>query len=154
MANRNEQYLVPDLFEALQKERLAFFSTVDAETGAPFMNAVSWIFAPDEQTLRIAVDSRSKIIDNIAKNPLVSLAVFATASTYTISGKATVEEKRLKGVPLKASLIEISISEVRDVMFYGSKIAVEPVYEKTYDLQAAEKLDQQVMNALKQKRVQ
>jgi hypothetical protein len=35
------------------------------------------------------------------------------------------------------------------VMFYGSKIAVEPRYEKTYDAEAAGKLDRQVMEALK-----
>lgn len=150
MANRNEQYLVPDLFEALQKEKMAFLSTVDADTGAPFMNAISWVFAVDETTLRIAVESKSKILNNIKKTPLVSLAVFAGESTYTISGKARVAQERLKEIPLKASMIEIAISQVRDVMFYGSKIAVEPIYEKTYDLQAAEKLDQQVMKALKE----
>ncbi|MET1031139.1 MULTISPECIES: pyridoxamine 5'-phosphate oxidase family protein [Domibacillus] len=154
MANRNESYLIPDLFEALQTERLSFFSTVDAETGAPFMNAVSWVYASNDQTLRIAVDSRSKIIDNIHRNALVSLAVFASESTYTISGNAKVVSNRLEDVPLKASVIEVAINEVRDVMFYGSKIVVEPAYEKTYDLQAAEKLDRQIMNALKQKRIQ
>ncbi|WP_046175166.1 pyridoxamine 5'-phosphate oxidase family protein [Domibacillus indicus] len=152
MANRNESYLLPDLFEALQTERLSFFSTVDAETGAPFMNAISWVYAPTDQILRIAVDSRSKIIDNIHKNPLVSLAVFASGSTFTISGSAKVISSRLDDVPLKASVIELAIKEVRDVMFYGSKIAVEPVYEQTYDLQAAEKLDRQIMAALRQGR--
>jgi hypothetical protein len=34
-------------------------------------------------------------------------------------------------------------------MFYGSKISVEPEYEKTYNKIAAEKLDHQVMTALK-----
>lgn len=153
MANRNESYLIPDLFEALQTERLSFFSTVDAETGAPFMNAVSWVHASNDQTLRVAVDSRSKIIDNIHKNSLVSLAVFASGSTYTISGSAKVLSERLDDVPLKASVIEIAITEVRDVMFYGSKIAVEPAYEKTYDLEAAEKLDRQIMTALKQEKI-
>ncbi|WP_050181562.1 pyridoxamine 5'-phosphate oxidase family protein [Domibacillus robiginosus] len=153
MANRNEPYLIPELFEALQSERLSFFSTVDAETGAPFMNAVSWVYAPDDTTLRIAVDSRSKIINNIHKNTLVSLAVFASESAYTISGSASILSTHLEGVPLKASVIEVSITEVRDVMFYGSRITAEPVSEKTYDLQAAEKLDRQIMEALKQKKV-
>jgi hypothetical protein len=149
LANRNEQYLLPDLFEALQQERIALFSTIDADTGAPFMNTVSWIFAPDEKTIRIAIDSRAKIIENINKNPLVSIAVFAAESTYTISGSARIAAARLEDVPLKATMVEIIIAEVRDVMFYGSKIATEPVYEKTYDLQAALKLDRQVMSALK-----
>jgi hypothetical protein len=99
------------------------------------------------------VDSRSKIINNVHKNALVSLAVFASGSTYTISGSAKVISSRLEDVPLKASVIEMAITEVRDVMFYGSKIAVEPAYEKTYDLQAAEKLDWQIMTALKQEKI-
>ncbi|MCM3787693.1 pyridoxamine 5'-phosphate oxidase family protein [Domibacillus indicus] len=154
MANRNEPYLIPELFEALQSERLSFFSTVDAETGAPFMNAISWVYALNDTTLRIAVDSRSKIIHNIHKNALVSLAVFASESAYTISGSAKILSYHLEGVPLKASVIEVSIKEVRDVMFYGSRITVEPVSEKTYDLQAAEKLDGQIMAALKQETIQ
>lgn len=153
MANRSESYLIPSLFEALQSERLAFFSTVDAETGAPFMNAVSWVYAPDDVTLRIAVDSRSKIIHNIHKNELVSLAVFASESAYTISGRAKILSAHLNSVPFNASVIEVSIKEVRDVMFYGSRIAVEPASEKTYDLQAAQNLDQQIMAALKQKMI-
>ncbi|OMP68487.1 pyridoxamine 5'-phosphate oxidase family protein [Domibacillus epiphyticus] len=151
MANRTEQYLIPSLFEELQHERLAIFSTLDAETGAPVMNAISWLFAPDEKTIRLAVDGRSKMIDNVMKNPLVSIAIFAAESTYMISGYASVTEDRLADVPLKAAMIEVSISEVRDIMFYGSKMAALPVYEKTYDLRAAEKLDRQVMNALKKR---
>lgn len=149
MANRNEEYLLPDLFEALQKERFALFSTVNADTGAPFMNTVSWIFAPDEKTIRMAIDSRSKMIENINKNSFVSIAVFVLGSTYTISGKARIAVERLEDVPIKASMIEMTVIEVRDVMFYGSKIVKEPVYEKTYDRQAALKLDRQVMSALK-----
>jgi hypothetical protein len=38
---------------------------------------------------------------------------------------------------------------VRDVMFYGSKIVVEPQYDKTYDKNAAAKLDAQVMDAMR-----
>ena len=34
-------------------------------------------------------------------------------------------------------------------MFYGSKITVVPKYDKTYDLEAAKKLDNQVMEAMK-----
>jgi len=34
-------------------------------------------------------------------------------------------------------------------MFYGARIVQEPVYEKTYDEEAAAKLDRQVLNALR-----
>ena len=38
---------------------------------------------------------------------------------------------------LALAFIKLNISEVRDVMFYGSKITVVPKYDKTYDLDAA-----------------
>jgi hypothetical protein len=34
-------------------------------------------------------------------------------------------------------------------MFYGSKIVTEPQYDKTYDKNAAARLDTQVMEAMK-----
>ena len=57
--------------------------------------------------------------------------------------------ERLSEVPLKLGLVEFKINEVRDVMFYGSKIVTEPQYDKTYDKKAAAKLDKQVMDAMK-----
>ena len=45
--------------------------------------------------------------------------------SYSISGDAKViQEEKLKGVPLKLALMQLDINEVRDVMFYGSKITV------------------------------
>ena len=55
----------------------------------------------------------------------------------------------MEEVPLKLAMVEITIEAVRDVMFYGSRISVEPQYEKTYDKKAAAKLDNQVMTALR-----
>ena len=46
------------------------------------------------------------------------------------------------------ALIKLNIKEVRDVMFYGSKITIQPEYDKTYDLEAASRLDRQVMDAM------
>ena len=43
-----------------------------------------------------------------------------------------------------------NVQEVRDVMFYGAKLAIEPTYEKTYDLRAAKKLDNQVLVGMKE----
>ncbi len=34
-------------------------------------------------------------------------------------------------------------------MFYGSKISSEPAYEKTYDKNAADRLDRQVIEAMR-----
>lgn len=152
MANAVEKKLIEPLFQALQKERFVTLATIDHETGGPNVSSISWIFAPDEERLYFAVDNRSRIVKNIQKNPLVVVNVIANESTYAISGRASIKAEKMEGVPLKLALVELDIVEVRDVMFYGSKISVEPKYEKTYDAQAAAKLDNQVMTALRKDR--
>lgn len=149
MANQVETVLTDELFQVLQKERFVTISTVDHETGGPNVSAISWVFAPVKEAVRFAVDNRSRIIANIKENSNVVLNVIANESTYSISGEAVIKVEKMEEVPLKLALVEIEIREVRDVMFYGSKISVEPAYEKTYDKEAADKLDQQVMTAMK-----
>ncbi len=50
----------------------------------------------------------------------------------------------MPGVPFPLTLIELSTDELHDIMFYGAEIAQEPVYKKTYNIEAAKKLDKQV----------
>ncbi|MBM7703363.1 pyridoxamine 5'-phosphate oxidase family protein [Metabacillus iocasae] len=149
MANQVEPLLIKPLFQALQKERFTTISTVDFETKGPNVSAISWIIAPDMEHIRFAVDNRSRIVKNIEQNDLVVINIIANESCYSISGKANVKCEKMEGVPLKLALLEVEIQEVRDVMFYGSKISVEPAYEKTYDAVAAAKLDNQVIEAMK-----
>ncbi|CAM3756347.1 pyridoxamine 5'-phosphate oxidase family protein [Mesobacillus thioparans] len=149
MANQVEPKLIKPLFDELQKERFVTLATVDHETGGPNVSAISWVLAKDEATLYFAVDNRSRIIENIKSNDKAVINLIANESTYSISGTASVKQEKLEGVPLKLALVEISISEVRDVMFYGSKIVAEPQYDKTYDKDAAARLDNQVMDAMR-----
>ncbi|ESU32914.1 hypothetical protein G3A_09170 [Bacillus sp. 17376] len=149
MANQVEPKLIKPLFDELQKERFVTLATVDHETGGPNVSAISWVLAKDEGTVYFAVDNRSRIIDNIKSNDKAVINLIANESTYSISGTASVQQEKLEGVPLKLALVEINISEVRDVMFYGSKIVAEPQYDKTYDKDAAARLDKQVMDAMR-----
>lgn len=149
MVNQVEPLLTKPLFDSLQSERFAILSTIDHETGAPNVNAISWLFAKDEKAVLFAIDSRSRLVKNIKSNPKVVINVIALESTYSISGHAFIKQEKMEGVPLKLSLIQLDIKEVRDVMFYGSKITNVPQYDKTYDLEAAKKLDNQVMGAMK-----
>ena len=149
MANQVEPKLIKPLFDELQKERFVTLATVDHETGGPNVSAISWVLAKDEDTVYFAVDNRSRIIENIKKNDKAVINLIANESTYSISGTASVNQEKLEGVPLKLALVEIKISEVRDVMFYGSKIVAEPEYDKTYDKDAAARLDKQVMEAMR-----
>ena len=149
MANQVEPKLIEPLFNALQRERFVTLATVDHETGGPNISAISWVLAKDECTIYFAVDNRSRIIENITNNHQAVINLIANESTYSISGTASVKEERLQDVPLKLALVELSIKEVRDVMFYGSKIVAEVEYDKTYDKNAAQKLDNQVMDAMR-----
>ncbi|PLR87300.1 pyridoxamine 5'-phosphate oxidase family protein [Bacillus sp. V33-4] len=149
MANQVEPRLVQPLIDQLQQERFVMLATIDFETGGPNINAISWIFAKDDETVYFALDNRSRIIQNIKHNHRVAVNIIANESTYSISGEAAIIQERIEGVPLKLALIEMKIKEVRDVMFYGSKIVVEPQYEKTYDKDAAARLDNQVMEAMR-----
>lgn len=149
MANEVEMKLIKPLYDELQKERFVTIATVDFETGGPNVSAISWVLAKDDRTIYFAVDQRSRIIQNLNSNPHAVINLIANESSYSISGEAQVIQDRLKDVPLKLALVELKITEVRDVMFYGSKIVTEPQYDKTYDKVAAAKLDNQVMGAMK-----
>jgi uncharacterized pyridoxamine 5'-phosphate oxidase family protein len=149
MPNQVEPRLIKPLFDELQKERFVTIATVDFETGGPNVSAISWVFAKDEETIYFAVDNKSRIIQNITNNNKVVINLIANESTYSIQGEAMLKEERLHDVPLKLALLKIRILEVRDVMFYGSKIVAEPQYDKTYDKNAAARLDKQVMEAMK-----
>jgi hypothetical protein len=137
------------LFTALQKEILVLLSTIDAETGAPSTTAVSWLYATEPNTLRFAVDQRSRLIANIRNNALVNVTLFAEGTVHAIYGSATIIIDALEAVPFKLACVDVAISAVRDAMFYGSRISVTPEYEKTYDKRAAEKLDGQVFDAMR-----
>ncbi|WP_066317980.1 pyridoxamine 5'-phosphate oxidase family protein [Bacillus sp. FJAT-29814] len=149
MANQVEPRLLKPLYDELQKERFVTLATIDFETGGPNVSAISWVLAKDEETIYIAVDNRSRILENIKNNNQVVINIIANESTYSISGTAWLKLERLQDVPLKLGLVEVNIKEVRDVMFYGSKIVTEVEYDKTYDKNAAEKLDRQVMDAMR-----
>ncbi len=149
MANQVEQKLIKPLFDELQKERFVTIATIDFEAGGPNVSALSWILAKDEQMIYFAVDNRSRIIQNINQNNKVVINLIANESTYSIQGEAAVIQEKMDEVPLKLALVQVKIHEVRDVMFYGSKIVTEPAYDKTYDKDAAARLDKQVMDAIR-----
>jgi len=137
------------LFSILQKETFVILNTLDAETGSPGVNAISWVYAKDPQTIRFAVDGRSRIVSNVKADPKVTVSLFATGTFHAIYGQARMVTEELAEVPFKLACIDIDISEIRDAMFYGAKVSVQPEYEKIYDKRAADKLDGQVFEAMR-----
>jgi hypothetical protein len=148
MANQVEQVLIEPLYQALQKERFVTLVCLD-ENKKFLVTSISWVFAKNTNTILFSIDQRSRIVRAIQENPQVVISVIANESVYSIHGNAHVKIETLEGIPLKLSAVEIQVTEVFDSMFYGSKMSVEPEYEKTYDKNAAAKLDQQVMDALR-----
>lgn len=151
MANQVEHRLTEDLFPLLQTKRYVTLATIDYEKKTPNVNAISWVWAVNTKTIRFAIDNRARMIKNIQANDGVVLTMIANGSTYSIAGKAKIVQKKMEGLPLKLALIEMQVDEVRDVMFYGAKLMIEPLYDNTYDEEAASKLDKQVMAALQKK---
>ena len=137
------------LFSELQNEKLVLLHTIDTDTGAPTSSAISWVCAPSAETIRFAVDQRSRLVANVKANAKVSLTIFANNTVNIVYGQASIVVDALEEVPFKLTCVDIHIESVRDGMFYGSRISVEPAYEKTYDKRAAEKLDSEVFAAMK-----
>ena len=100
------------------------------------VSAISWVYAVSKTSIRFAVDRRSRIVENIRHNTGVVLTIMANESVFSISGAGEILTDRMEGISLKLTVIEVNVQEVRDVMFYGAKLAIEPTYEKTYDLRA------------------
>jgi len=141
--------LPESLVAQLQNETFVLLHTIDAESGAPTSNAISWVFAPDERTLRFAVDGRSRLVRNLTENPAVCVTVFAEGTVHAVYGRAAVAVDGLEGVPFKLVCFDIAVASVGDAMFYGARLSMRPEYEKTYDKRAAAKLDGQVFDAMR-----
>jgi len=137
------------LCRQLQKETLVILNTVDAGTGGPTANAISWICAVSPKKLRMALDQRSRLVDNIRQHPAVTLSLFGSGSFYAIHGKASIIANPLEGVPIKLVCIDVDIDAVHDAMFFGARITAEPEFVKTYDKRAADRLDGQVFAAMR-----
>lgn len=150
MANVVEPTLTDSLVQSLREGRIITIATIDFEKAVPNVSAISWVYAINETSIRFAIDQRSRIVENLRHHAGIVLTVMANESVFSISGEAKILKERLDGSPLKLTAVEVSVQEVRDVMFYGAKLASEPTYEKTYDPRAAETLDNQVLTAMKE----
>lgn len=148
MAETVMNTLPAELQEYLQGDRLVLIHTVDYETQSPNVAAISWLLAMDSNTIRFAVDPRSRIVTNLNHDPHISVTVIGPQTVHAVIGKAQVYPEQMEGVSIKMVRVEITVQEVRDVMFYGGKMTGVPTYEKTYDPKLAEKLDREVYTSL------
>ena len=150
MANVVEPTLTDSLVQSLRKENIVTIATTDFEKNIPNVSAISWVYAMSETSIRFAVDQRSRIVKNLRHHAELVLTIMANESVFSISGEAKILTDRMEGVSLKLTVVEVAVKEVRDVMFYGARLVAEPIYEKTYDIRAAKKLDHQVLTGMKE----
>lgn len=134
--------------DLLNEETLVLLSTVDADTDTPTVNAISWVKAPSEETIRFSVSASSRIVTNVKANPRVTLCIIGLESVYSITGTCTVLTEKMEGVAMPLANIEVSISAIFESMFWGAKITQDPKFEKTYDVEKAKALDEQVYAAM------
>jgi Pyridoxamine 5'-phosphate oxidase len=140
--------LTNELIVFFNGEKLVLLGTVDAEQKAPAISAISWVKCLDEKHIRFAVSSNSRIVTNIRTNPNVVLTMIGLGTVYSIYGKANILEEVMENVSIKLTKLEVIVEKIYNSMFWGSKITTEPVYEKTYNVEKAKKLDDEVYAAL------
>ncbi|NOU84002.1 hypothetical protein GC101_34670 [Paenibacillus sp. LMG 31459] len=136
------------LLAMLQSETFVLLNTVDAESGGPTSTAISWIYAVSPSIVRLSVDHRSRLVNNMKVNPLVTITVFGEGTVHAINGRASVKQDPLSDVPFKMCCFDVEIEAVRNALFYGAHLESAPKYAKVYDARAAEKLDGQVFAAM------
>ncbi|MEK4077707.1 pyridoxamine 5'-phosphate oxidase family protein [Paenibacillus sp. FSL M7-0656] len=141
--------LTESLLQQFKNETFVLLSTVDVESGGPTSTAISWIYAENASTLRVAIDHRSRLVNNMITNPLITVTVFGEETVYAVNGRAAVRQDPLLDVPFNMCCFDITIEAVRNALFYGAQLSSVPQYVKIYDQRAAEKLDEQVFAAMK-----
>lgn len=137
------------LVDDLQDPRLVLVTTMDAESGWPSNNLITWVVAADPQTLRLAADAKGRILTNVRRDSRLLLTVMAQGACYTIEGNGRIAAENLEGISLKLGCAEVKVTAVRDVTFWGGKITAEPEYDVTYDQALKVKLDTGVFAAMR-----
>ena len=73
----------------------------------------------------------------------------ANESVFSISGAGEILTDRMEGISLKLTVIEVNVQEVRDVMFYGAKLALNQ-HMKNIRSSGSEKLDNEVLVGIRE----
>lgn len=140
--------LSKELKDYINEEPLIILTTMEAESKTPNIASISWVKPTDEKHIRFAVTNNSRIVTNIKANPTVVFTVIGLENVFAIYGKATIVEETMENVSLKLAKIEVEIDQIFESMFWGAKIDQNPTYVKTYNPDAAKKLDGEVYAAL------
>ena len=134
--------------ELINGEPLILLGTLDANTQAPVINAISWVKAISPDKIRFSVTSSARTLTNIKGNPRITLCLIGLETVHSITGECRILSEKMEGVAMPLAKIQVDITGVYDSMFWGAKIIQTPVFEKTYDPAKAKALDEEVYKAL------
>ena len=146
---KEQKKLNSELINLLQGEKIVSLITNDVKTGQPDLAMISWVVANSEgDRINFAIGHNASSARNIQNDPNVILGVIGAGSCFAIKGNGKVSEI-IEGT-IKIRIVSVEIESVEDVMFYGGKVTTEPEYEKTYNKELAEKLDNEVYGVLRE----
>ena len=146
---KEQKKLNSELIKLLQGEKIISLITNDVKTGQSDLAMISWVVANSEgDRINFAIGHNASSARNIQNDPNVILGVIGAGSCFAIKGNGKVSEI-IEGT-IKIRIVSVEIESVEDVMFYGGKITMEPEYEKTYNKELAEKLDNEVYGVLRE----
>ena len=146
---KEQKKLNSELIKLLQGEKIISLITNDVKTGQSDLAMISWVVANSEgDRINFAIGHNASSARNIQNDSSVILGVIGVGSCFAIKGNGKVSEI-IEGT-IKIRIVSVEIESVEDVMFYGGKVTKVPEYEKTYNKELAEKLDNEVYGALRE----
>ena len=146
---KEQMKLNSELIKLLQGEKIISLITSDVKTGQPDLAMISWVVANSEgDRINFAIGHNASSARNIQNDSSVILGVIGVGSCFAIKGNGKVSEI-IEGT-IKIRIVSVEIKSVEDVMFYGGKVTKVPEYEKTYNKELAEKLDNEVYGVLRE----
>ncbi|KGI85022.1 MULTISPECIES: hypothetical protein [unclassified Exiguobacterium] len=126
---------------------LTFLITFDEPKRWPITHAISWVQAPNEVTIRFALTKNSHLITLLGNERTASLIFIEGGLAYSVALSHVAEFEPSVKPGLHLRFFEGHVEEVRNVSFYGATYG-QPDIVKTYDVEAAEKLDREVKESL------
>lgn len=148
MAEKVSHELSETLIRFLQGGQAVVFGTTDGE-GWPNLTIVSWLVARGPTEVRLAIDPKSRSVDNIRRHGQCVLQLFTGGTAYLVRGDAELLADRIEGVKFPMGVVRIAVKDVRENMFFGGRLQHELTYDYTYKLELAQEIDRAVYAALR-----
>ena len=134
------------LYKSMRGLTPIVFST--SNNNKPYTTFITWAVAKDENTIRVAISTNSKTVENIKSNPNVCFEIFDKDTALSVSGTAKILTEKIEDIPFPVSVIEIKVEEITNNLFPGGNVTGKIPFEHTGDTQKAEELDNKVLKSL------